>query len=66
MTDKELDLIMTKLQSVSEHKKQIALATAHKEIESIQRAAEAYWDGVYDAIKAVKAAMPELQKEVSG
>lgn len=63
MTDKELDLILKKLHSVSEHKKQIKLTEANKEIEAIQREASAYWDGVYDALKEVRKVMPEPTKE---
>ena len=59
MANKELDAIMTRLQSASEHKKQIALAKANMEIEAIQREANAYWDGVYDAIKELSALIPE-------
>lgn len=54
MTDKELDAILNRLISASEHKKQIKLTKANAEIETIRREAEAYWDGVYDALKEVK------------
>lgn len=50
MTGKELDIIMIRLQNAREQKKQIALTKAQAEIETIRREAEAYWDGVYDAI----------------
>ena len=63
MNDKELDLIMVRLQNARERKKEIALTKANAEIEAIRREADAYWDGVYDAIKEVKNAMPKPQKE---
>ncbi len=62
MTDKELDFIMNRLTSAREHKKQIQLAKANAEIEAIQRAADAYWDGVYDVIKEVRNALPQPPK----
>lgn len=64
MTDKELDLIMLRLQSARDRKKEIALTKANAEIDTIRREAEAYWDGVYDAIKEVKNAMPQQPAEV--
>lgn len=62
MTVKELDLIMTRLQNARERKKEIALTRANAEIDAIRREAEAYWDGVYDAIKEVKNALPPPPK----
>lgn len=44
-------------------KKQIALVKAQAEIATIRREAEAYWDGVYDAIKEVMNALPAPQNE---
>lgn len=63
MTKKELDSIVDRLTSAREHKKQIQLAKAQAEIETIKREADAYWDGVYDALKEVRNALPELPKE---
>ena len=62
MTDKELDSIMTRLTSAHDHKKQIQLAKANAEIATIQREADAYWNGVYDALKEVRNAMPQPPK----
>ena len=64
MTDKELDLLMIRLLNSHERKKDIALAKANAEIETIRREHEAYWDGVYDAIKEVKAMRGREEKEV--
>ena len=61
MTDKELDLIAIRLQNARERKKEIALTKANAEIEAIRREAEAYWYGVYDAIKEVKNAIPKKE-----
>lgn len=54
MSDKELDLLLLRLQNARERKRDIALAKANAEIETIRREFEAYWDGIYDAIKEVK------------
>ena len=63
MTTKELDSIMDRLTSAREHKKQIQLAKANAEIQTIQREADAYWNGVYDALKEVKNALPMPPKD---
>ena len=63
MTTKDLEVIVDQLTSRREHKKQIQLTKAKAEIETIQREAEAYWDGIYDAIKAVKNILPDPPKE---
>lgn len=54
ITPKDLDDIRNRLTAIREQKKAIALAKAQAEIETIQRETEAYWDGLYDALKAVK------------
>ena len=63
MTVKELDAILADLEKKRQHKKDIQIAKAQAEIATIYRESEAYFDGVYDAIKAVKAIMPEPPKE---
>jgi len=63
VTKADLDRIRDKLTDARTHKRDIALAKAQKEIETINRESEAYWDGVYDAIRAVQNAMPDPQKE---
>lgn len=58
LTDKALKEIREKLEANANHKKDIALAKAQKEVETINREYVAYWDGLYDAIKAVSALIP--------
>lgn len=62
MTTAEFDAIQRALINKMSRKKDIALATAKKEIDAIQREYDAYFDGVYDALKAVGAAMKEEDK----
>lgn len=62
MTVKQLEEIMTRLTSENDHKKQIQLAKANAEITTIQREADAYWNGVYDALKEIKNAMLQPPK----
>lgn len=66
ITAKDLDAILDKLSSRRDLKKQVALAKAQAEIQTIQREADAYWDGLYDAIKAVKEILPPPIKENGG
>lgn len=65
MTTKDLDAIMDRLTRIREHKKQIALAKAQAEIETIQRETEAYWDGMWDFCKAVKELLPTGKEDVN-
>lgn len=58
LTAKDLDNILNQLTAKRERKKEIALAKAQAEIQTIQREADAYWDGLYDAIRAVKNLLP--------
>ena len=58
MTVKDLDTIMDRLTRNREQKKQIELAKAQAEIQTIQRETDAYWDGLYDFLKAVKGMLP--------
>lgn len=62
MTAKELDAILADLDKKRQHKKDIQLAKAQAEINTIHRESEAYFDGLYDAIKAVKALLPDTPK----
>ena len=61
MTTAEFDAIQEALINKMSIKKDIALAAAQKEIDAIQREYDAYFDGVDDALKAVRAAMKERQ-----
>ena len=69
LTDKDLKEIREKLENKAAYKRDIALAKAQKEVEVVNREYDAYWDGVYDAIKAVSALIPadgERSNDVSG
>ena len=54
MTAKELDAIVAKLDSARQHNKQILLTKAQAEIDTINRCAEAYYDGLYDMAREIK------------
>ena len=58
MTDKELDAILDNLDRARARKREIDTVKAQAELKAIEREYLAYYDGAYDAIKAVKAAMP--------
>ena len=62
MTDKELDTIWDRLLSRRNQKKDVALAKAQAEIQTIQREFDAYHDGVYDALKEIRTAMMTQEK----
>lgn len=59
MVDKDLDSILEKLAQKAARKKDIALVKVDAEKSAICRAYEAYYDGAYDAIKAVKQALAD-------
>ena len=61
MTKKDLDAIMDRLTHIREQKKQIAITKAQAEIQTIQRETDAYWDGMWDFMKAVKELLPEVK-----
>lgn len=63
MTKHDLDQIAAKLTARSIQKKEIALAKAQAEIHTVQREADAYWDGVYDALKAVRDLLPDTKED---
>lgn len=65
ITVEKLDEIFANLANNGSRKKDMKLAVAQKEIEAINREADAYWDGLYDAFKAVKSALPIQPEEDS-
>lgn len=60
MNEKDFDAILENLHRRALEKRDIKLAKAKAEIDAIDREYGAYYDGAYDAIKAVRNA---LQKE---
>lgn len=56
MLPENLQEICDHLTAKRAHKADIARAKAHAEIETIQRESDAYYDGVYDALRAFQAA----------
>ena len=65
LTSKELEAILDDLDRKRQHKKDIQLAKAKAEMDAINRETDAYFDGAYDAIKAVKALLPDPPKKES-
>ena len=63
MTDKELDGILNRLDLDRRRKKDLQLVKAKAEMDSIDREYVAYYDGVYDALKAVEVLMAEGGKD---
>lgn len=61
MTEKDFDSILETLDRREYQKKEIKLAKAKAEMEAIDREYTAYYDGAYDAIKAVKAFMAKQE-----
>lgn len=59
LTPKDLDKIIEDLERKRQHKKDIQIAKAKAELDAINRETDAYYDGVYDTIKAVKALFSE-------
>lgn len=57
MTNEDLDRILASLDARYQRKKEQRLIKARAEIEAIDREYVAYYDGAYDAIKAVKSIM---------
>ncbi len=59
MTDKDLDAIRKQLEMERLRKQDIQFIKAKAEMDTINRETTAYYDGVYDALKAVGALMSE-------
>lgn len=57
ITEDALDMILDALVSKHNRKRDIALIKANDEIRAIEREDVAYFDGAFDAIKAVKERM---------
>ena len=57
MTEKELDNICNQLELERQIKQDIQMIKAKAELDTITRETVAYYDGLYDAIKSVKALM---------
>ena len=54
----DYDAILDKLLQKADRKRGVALVKANAELQTINREYTAYYDGAYDAIKAIKEAMP--------
>ncbi len=63
LIEKELDAIINRLDIQMQRNKQIQLIKAQAEIETINRCAVAYVDGLYDMAKEVKNLLQKLDKE---
>lgn len=63
LTPKALDKILDDLSRKRQYKKDIQIAKAKAELDAINRETDAYYDGVYDAIKAVKELLPESHQK---
>lgn len=59
MTAKELDALVSRLDSVWQHKKMLQLTKAQAEMEAISKCAEAYYDGLYDLAKEIRHLLPK-------
>lgn len=59
MTNEDLDRILARLDAKYQRTREQRLIKARAEIEAIDREYAAYYDGAYDAIKAIKEIMPK-------
>ena len=58
MTAKDIDNIVASLDKARAQKKQIQLTKAQAEIDTINRCADAYFDGLYDMAREIKNLLP--------
>lgn len=63
MTNKELDIIRNQLELERQRKQDIQMIKAKAEMDNISRETTAYYDGVYDALKAVEVLIAEEGKD---
>lgn len=59
----DFDEILNGLEKGRSRKRDMALVKAHAEIDSINKEHEAYIDGIYDAVKAIKSRYEKEQKD---
>lgn len=59
ISDNEFDKILADLDAAKQRKTQCAIIKAQAEIGALQREATAYYDGAYDALKAIKRRLAE-------
>lgn len=59
----DFNKIETDLTASAERKKERNIIIANEEIKAATRECEAYWNGVYDALKAVKGAIEREETE---
>ena len=62
MIEKELDNIVARLDSARQHNKQILLAKTQAELDTINRCADAYYDGLYDMAREIKVILSKTPK----
>ena len=65
MNVNDLDKVLDMLSAAHSRKKERLLIKANAEIEAIQREDTAYYDGVYDAIKNVKALLANQEEGIT-
>lgn len=59
MTEKELEAIVSRLDSARQHRKLLQLTKAQAEMEAINKCADAYYDGLCDLAKEIRRLLPK-------